>query len=666
MMVPLLAAAAIVVSTPASSQSSNYSIVALPDTQFYTTTPELFEIMLDQIDWILDHIVTDEIVFTAHVGDIVQNGAVGAANNQEEWERAFEALNRLEGGRPSLGLASIPYSVAIGNRDYDVISSKTQGSSRFMEFFGEDRYLDEPWYLGSSGNELLHAQRFSTPAGDWLHITLDWQPSDMSLLYAQEEINRNPGIPVIITTHEFLSSGVNAPWRSQGNTQNDTGNNNPEQTYRKLLEPNPAITLLFCGHISGGGYRTDTTIFGRDVHQVLCDFQGDPQGGNGWLVLAEFDDALAQIRFRTVSPTYIPGVTSGPDRSLDPRSNFERDYDAVAHRGELEETLTLHFRNGVEDHLGENWNGAVDTYIGNGGPGGTPPGETRDIEEDVFVDGTGSQEQGLLAFTGLIGPGSAQVPPNATIRKAILTLTTEGANAQSQTGARLHRMLVPWTGSDTWISLGAGVQLGSECETFPDVTVGSEIATNGTRSFDVTAAVQAWSDGVPNYGWAIFGDGDDMWTFRSSDWRGIMERPQLTVQYDVDCQPPATFCVTESNSTGAPGKLGFVGSQSIATLDMSLRADNLPPLAPTLLIGGLSRTARVVGDGRICVGGPSLMRFGPLTTADLGGTAALSVAPSLAALLPRISERWHFQAWHRDSSPIGSNLTNALDVLLCD
>ncbi|MFT6110412.1 MAG: hypothetical protein ACJA2W_003338, partial [Planctomycetota bacterium] len=38
----------------------------------------------------------------------------------------------------------------------------------------------------------------------------------------------------------------------------------------------------------------------------------------------------------------------------------------------------------------------------------------------------------------------------------------------------------------------------------------------------------------------------------------------------------------------------------MAALDLSLAMVSLPPAATALLIGGLSREARAVGDGRIC------------------------------------------------------------------
>ncbi len=227
-------------------------------------------------------------------------------------------------------------------------------------------------------------------------------------------------------------------------------------------------------------------------------------------------------------------------------------------------------------------------------------------------------------------------------------------------------MTVPWSEADTWTSLDQGIQVGMECEATADVITQGEISSKGTRSFDVTASVQAWVTGSANHGWVILSGGNDTWSFRSSDWYGIMERPQLTVQFEADCHPPAPFCVAEFNSTGTTGDLDFVGSQSQTSLDLSFRASDLPAGSTTILIGGLSRDARAVGDGRICVGGPSLVRLGVPVTTNALGSVHLTVPPAAAASLAALSEQWQFQAWHRDSTSAGSNLTGALDVQLCD
>jgi hypothetical protein len=44
----------------------------------------------------------------------------------------------------------------------------------------------------------------------------------------------------------------------------------------------------------------------------------------------------------------------------------------------------------------------------------------------------------------------------------------------------------------------------------------------------VTAAVQAWLDGAPNHGWALFPDGPNNWVFYSRE--GAVP-PQLIVTY---------------------------------------------------------------------------------------------------------------------------------------
>jgi hypothetical protein len=53
--------------------------------------------------------------------------------------------------------------------------------------------------------------------------------------------------------------------------------------------------------------------------------------------------------------------------------------------------------------------------------------------------------------------------------------------------------------------------------------------SKGTLSFDVTASVQAWVDGATNYGWVMLERGNNRWSFRSSEWAGLVERPMLTV-----------------------------------------------------------------------------------------------------------------------------------------
>lgn len=644
----------------------SFSVVALPDTQYYSESAALAPIFIAQTQWIVDNLTSKRIAFVSHVGDIVESGAQGANQNIFEWNNADTAMRRLDGNLAQEPEGRVPYSAVIGNHDYAVVSNKASGGARYRDFFGPSRYAGRSWYRGSSVDGLNHVQRFETPEGAWLHLSLEWRPSDAALAFASREIARHPGLPVIVTTHEHLSPGSPANWQTGGATPDGAGDNDAQQVFRKLLEPNPEVVLLLCGHIYGSGFRSDLNAFGRPVHQILNDQQFDPNGGNGWLMTLGFEPSEERIRARTTSPTYVPGVTAGLDRSTDPTANFELPYDLEAHRFELERTTVRRFRHGQDLGAGV-WLGGRDAYIGNGAAGETLPGATHGTLQEVRCDGDADREQGLLAFDGIIGAGSGQVPAGARVQRAVLTLTTEGSAAESGSGGTLHRMLTAWAEDSTWDSLSGGVQLGAEASASIDANTRGYVSSKGTRSFDVTAAVQAWADGAPNQGWVVLAGGNDRWSFRSREWLEVMERPLLTVQFTEPCAGPVSYCPGQPNSTGNTGLLQLLGSTSVAANTLELIASGLPSGAPALFLAGRSRTSAPVGDGLLCVGG-GVLRLPPLATVDLLGQASLQLDLSAPVFLGQATSgsTWTFQCWHRDSTPGGSNLTDAVEVTLCD
>ncbi|MEZ6015641.1 MAG: DNRLRE domain-containing protein [Planctomycetota bacterium] len=658
-----VASAAAAVIAPAQDA---FSVIALPDTQYYSESAALAPIFIAQTQWVVDHLVSDRIAFVTHLGDIVDSGAQGANQNLFEWNNADTAMRRLDGDLGTNPEGNVPYSAVIGNHDYAVVSSKASGGARYRDFFGPSRYAGRSWYLGASLDGLCHAQRFDTPEGPWLHLGLEWHPSDMALAFAQRKIAEHPGLPVIVATHEHLGPGSRAAWQAPGATPDMSGDNDGQQVFRKLCEPNPEVVLVLCGHINGNGRRSDATVFGREGHQVLADFQFDPNGGNGWMLRIGFDVQQQRIRVRTFSPTYVLGSSPGLDRSTDPLANFDLPYDARAHRAELEGATLLRFRHGQDFGSGP-WLGGRDAYIGNGAQGDTLPSASYGAAPEVRCDGDADREQGLLAFDGLIGAGAQQVPAGATIHRAVLTLTTEGAAADSGSGGTLHRMLAPWSEASTWDALVGGVQLGSEASTVIDVNTRGFVDEKGTRSFDVTAAVQAWANGQPNHGWLVLAGGTDRWSFRAREWGEVMERPLLTVQFTPPCPAPVRFCPALANSTGNVGLLQVQGTPSVTANDLELVASGLPSGALALFIAGPARAQFPVGDGVFCVGG-GVLRLPPPISVDLLGQAFLPLDLAQAPLAGAVQAgtAWTFQCWHRDSTPGGSNLTDAVEVHLCD
>lgn len=642
------------------------TFVLLPDTQKYSEIGAFTPQFIAQTQWVADHLASQPIVFVTHVGDIVQNGEQGANANLFEWNNADTAMRRLDGDLNLDPDGLVPYGAVIGNHDYAVVGAKASGASRYVQYFGPQRYAGRSWYLGNTPDGLNHAQLVPTPEGPWLHIGLEWRPRDIALEFAQRTIAEHPGLPAIVTTHEHLGPGAPAAWRTGGATPDGAGDNDAEQVFRKLLEPNPEVVLLACGHVGGAGHRSDANAFGRDVHQILLDTQFDPNGGNGWMGLVDVDADGETISLRTFSPTYVPGVTPGLDRSTDPNANFDVAYDARGHREWLAAHQVARFREGAALG-GITWNGARDTYVGDGAQGSTLPGSAYGGLTDVRCDGDADGEQGLIAFDQLFGAAPGRIPPGSTIERAVLTLTTEGDAADSGSGATLHRMLVPWSEASTWDSLGGGVQIGPEASPVIDVNTAGAVGEKGTRSFDVTAAVQAWSNGAPNHGWAVLAKGNDRWSFRSSEWGESMERPLLTVHHRAVCPVPARVCVATVNSVGSVGRLDWSGSSSVSGAGATLFATGLPAGQTALFIVGTQPAFAPLGDGNLCVGGDLRRLPGPVTVDPLS-QAQRHVIPSEAALadiaLPGATLR--FQCWYRDATAAGSNLTDALAVTFCE
>lgn len=504
---------------------ANHTVVGLPDTQIYSFSTTYFPLFQAQTAGIVQALKSRNIVFVSHVGDIVENGGQGPSRNAEEWQRADTAMSALDGDLQSNKDGLVPYATCIGNHDYDVPHDQS-AAGRYLEFFGPARYRGRSWYLGASPNGRSHAQLFKAGEQQYLHLAIEWRAWDDALLWAQGVLAARPHTPTIVTTHEHLRPGYQHIRAYQGHTPQSGGSNSGEDAYRKLIEPFPQIFLVTCGHKDGEGQLTTPSIFGRTVHELLANYQFEPNGGNGWLRFMEFQPARNAIEVRTESTFYRPNSTPGPDHSVAASSNFTLAYDAYEHRAFLGSHRVRRFRAGQDFGFG-NYTGAEDATVSPATPD-TPDG----LGPNVWCDDDGNREQGLLRFRNIVGTGAGQVPPRVRVFRAILTLTTEGSGVESVDGGKLYAMTSDWNGASTFNSLGGGVRIGVNTLGGFDVDSKGRVTATGTWSFDVTARVQAWVDGsMPNHGWAVIASGGDAWGVRSAEWGTIVERPMLTIVY---------------------------------------------------------------------------------------------------------------------------------------
>ena len=247
-----------------------FTIVVMPDTQYYTWRyPEIFS---SETQWLAANCAAQNMVFLSHVGDVVQN-----PNLSSEWTLADGYMDRLDA-------TPLPYSVAIGNHDYYGGSS-----AGFAQWFGASRYTGRAWYGGASANQLNQWQIFTGEPWNFLHITVEYNPSASALSWAQSIIDEHPGVPTMITTHDYLTGSGN---RSSIGTR----------VWDGLVRMNPQIFAVFGGHYTAEAHRLVSNDAGKPVLEMVVNFQELANGGDGYLRLLKFYPGQNRIDATTYSP----------------------------------------------------------------------------------------------------------------------------------------------------------------------------------------------------------------------------------------------------------------------------------------------------------------------------------------------------------------------------
>ena len=264
-----------------------FSIVILPDTQHYSDSASRIQHFHNQTQWIVDNRAAENIVFVSHLGDIVENGG-----STTEWGRADAAMDRLDAGAPDL-----PYGMVLGNHDTNPTSNPNASADLYVNTFGPSRYAGRSWYGGSGPDQRNHWQTFSAGERDFLHFSLEYQAASPTnadnadvVSWAQNVIDAHPGWPTIVSTHQYLLS-------------EGTRSSHGTRIFNALVNQNPQVFLVVNGHTLGEAHRTVQNAAGHDVIEMLADYQGYPNGGDGWLRMLTFDVGAGEILASTYSPS---------------------------------------------------------------------------------------------------------------------------------------------------------------------------------------------------------------------------------------------------------------------------------------------------------------------------------------------------------------------------
>ena len=263
-------------------QNQPFTLVALPDTQYYTheISGGTREIFTAQTQWIVNHKDDSNIVFVLHEGDITDD------NNAPEWTNAKTSISLLDG--------VVPYALAVGN--HDGLNQSQNLTALFNQFFPLSQFQNLPTFGGVfESNRMDNCYHlFSAGGVDWLLFSLEFGPRNVVLTWANQIATNYPNRRVIMLTHTHVycdntlqGSSTNQQWlpvRDYGRENNGT------DVWEKFIRHHANMAFTFNGHVlgTGTGRLVGVADYGNQVFQMLANYQMDMFGGSGYLRIIQF------------------------------------------------------------------------------------------------------------------------------------------------------------------------------------------------------------------------------------------------------------------------------------------------------------------------------------------------------------------------------------------
>jgi hypothetical protein len=308
-----------------------FSIVLLPDTQFYTQSyPDMFEA---QTRWIVAERERRRLAFVLHEGDIVETPTADL-----HWTRANNALSMMDN--------VIPYVLCAGNHDIIV---QTREAPIMNARFPLSRFA--PHLAGTFRADKIQNAFYLLPGGGktWLVLSLEFGPGNDVLTWADGVLKQRADLPAILLTHAYMYRGdqrydhIKYPSPKQYWNPHDYGLpgsiNDGEEMWQKLVSGNENLMFVFSGHAThepgAAGLISTRRPSGRWIHEMLANYQGCPsdfmcvhldtrkpvRGGEGFLRTVTFDPERKRALVETYSP-YLDAMGQ-PARKTDPDNQFE-------------------------------------------------------------------------------------------------------------------------------------------------------------------------------------------------------------------------------------------------------------------------------------------------------------------------------------------------------
>ena len=193
-----------------------------------------------------------------------------------------------------------------GNHDYSKNGGSIDRTSLFSQYFPTTAFARLPTCGGVYDKEPERIENsyhlFAAEGRKFIVLCLEFGPRMDVLRWANEIVSRHHDRDAILVTHaytysdntryDFVKYGNKQTWNPHtfglAAASNDDVTDG-QQLWDLLVSKHPNFIFTINGHVVNDGLGRLTTADpgGRDVHQMLVNFQMKPNGGDGWLRLLE-------------------------------------------------------------------------------------------------------------------------------------------------------------------------------------------------------------------------------------------------------------------------------------------------------------------------------------------------------------------------------------------
>jgi hypothetical protein len=268
-----------------------FTFAVLPDTQHYSEKyPATY---VAQTRWLVEQKERRRIAGVVHLGDITNH------STPAEWENARAAMKVLEDG-------ALPYCMVPGNHDYSRNGGCSDRTTLLNDYFRIADLRKFPHWGGTYDRDPdrleNNFQLFDAAGRKFLALGLEFGPRADVIRWANDVVSRHRDCEVILVTHAFVyHDDARYDWAKFGDKQNWNPHSygvakatmddvhDGEELWRKLVSRHENFILTLNGHVleDGLGRLVTKSPGGREIPQILVNYQMRPKGGDGWLRLLE-------------------------------------------------------------------------------------------------------------------------------------------------------------------------------------------------------------------------------------------------------------------------------------------------------------------------------------------------------------------------------------------